>query len=136
MLPEPAADRVNAVPQVLPHEAKACQSAEAESPDPTVDPSTHWQHHQVRVCLPLHSPCPLVEMAIIQLDAAGGTSAVKSLRVTADSGWPTDTMRSEDIGARRELVSRSEWRGEWGAAEGGEMLTRWVKHGIALTLPC
>ena len=36
----------------------------------------------------------------------------------ADSGLPTDTMRSEDIGARRESVSRlSKWLGLWDVAE-------------------
>jgi hypothetical protein len=42
------------VPQVLPHEAKARQSAEAESSYPTVDPSSNWQHHPVCSIAPLH----------------------------------------------------------------------------------
>ena len=39
------------VPQILPHEAKACQSTEAKPSYSPVDPSTHWQHYSV--CLSL-----------------------------------------------------------------------------------
>ena len=35
----------------------------------------------------------------------------------ADSEWPADTTQSEDIGARRESVSRSTWGGGWDVAE-------------------
>lgn len=35
------------VPQVFPHQAEACQSAEAEPPDPPVDPPPYRKHHQV-----------------------------------------------------------------------------------------
>jgi hypothetical protein len=38
-------------PQVVPHQAEACQSAEAEPPYPPMDPSENWQHHQVRCAL-------------------------------------------------------------------------------------
>ena len=58
---------LNAVTQDLPHEAKARQSAEAEPPNSTMDPSTHWQYHSVRA-YSFNSFCPLVEMAIIQSD--------------------------------------------------------------------
>ena len=37
-----------AVPQVVPYEAEARQSAEAESPYPAVDQTEDEQHHQVR----------------------------------------------------------------------------------------
>ena len=39
-------------------------------------------------------------------------------KVKANSEWPTDTTRSEDIGGRRELVSRSKCRGGRSGAEG------------------
>ena len=36
------------VPQDIPHEAKACEGAEAEPPNSSVDPPANWQHHPVR----------------------------------------------------------------------------------------
>ena len=53
-----------------------------------------------------------------------GPSAGNMIKVDADSEWPTDTTRSEDIGGRRELVSRSKWCGERYRAE-GKMDVRW-----------
>merc|ERR1711874_813269 len=38
----------DAVPEVLPHQAEACQSAEAEPPHPSVDSPEDRQHHQVQ----------------------------------------------------------------------------------------
>lgn len=37
------------VPQVFPHQAEAGQGPEAEPSHPSVDPSAHQQHHQVRM---------------------------------------------------------------------------------------
>jgi hypothetical protein len=39
----------SAEPQDLPHQAEACESAEAEPPHPPVDPPEDQQHHQVRL---------------------------------------------------------------------------------------
>ena len=47
-----------------------------------------------------------------------GLSAGKTSKVKANSEWPTDTTRSEDIGGRRELVSRSKCLGGRSGAEG------------------
>ncbi|KAL1995248.1 hypothetical protein VTN49DRAFT_1435 [Thermomyces lanuginosus] len=35
----------DAEPQVFPHQAEACQSAEAEPSHPAMDPSPNWEHH-------------------------------------------------------------------------------------------
>ena len=61
-------------------------------------------------------------MAITLFDAARGTPAGMLVSVKADLGWSTGTMQSEDIGGRRESVSRSKWRGEWDVEEGKWML--------------
>lgn len=45
---------ITIVTQILPHQAKACESAEAESSYPTVDPSQNWQHNQVRSITPFN----------------------------------------------------------------------------------
>ena len=110
---ETITDQVNAVPQVLPHEAKTRQSAETEPPNPTMDPSTHWQYHPVRARF-FYLPVWCRKGIIVQSCAA----AAHPLGIKADSEWPTDTTRSEDIGGRRELVSRSKWCGERYRAEG------------------
>merc|ERR1712063_129700 len=38
----------DAVPKVIPHQAEACESAEAEPPHPSVDSLEDRQHHQVQ----------------------------------------------------------------------------------------
>ena len=68
-------------------------------------------------------------MAIILFDVAEGTPAGMLVSVKADLGWPTGTTQSEDIGGRRESVSRSKWRGEWDVEEEKWMsMARWIKE--------
>lgn len=40
-------DGNNIEPKVIPHQAEACESAEAEPSYPSVDSSEDWKHHQV-----------------------------------------------------------------------------------------
>ena len=54
-----------------------------------------------------------------------GPSAGNMITVKADSEGPTDTTRSEDIGGRRESVSRSKWRG----GRYGERRGKWMFDG-------
>ena len=50
------------------------------------------------------------------------------VRIKVDSGWPTDTTQSDDIGARRGLVSRSKGRGAWDVVEGEQIgMASWTK---------
>jgi hypothetical protein len=78
------------VPQVLPHEAKARQSAEAESSYPTVDPPTNRQHH------PVYSTVPSYKLK----------RQFQGYRKDRTNRTCTDITPSDDIGARPESASR------------------------------
>ena len=55
----------------------------------------------------------------------------------ADARWSTGTTQSEDIGGRRESVSRSKWCGEWDVDEGKRMLmARWTEDVVYSGPPC
>lgn len=56
-------------------------------------------------------------MAIIPFHGAVAYLAGELVRVKADSEWLIDTTQSEDIGGRRESVSRSKCWGERDVAE-------------------
>lgn len=65
-----------------------------------------------------------METFISQFDEAAADLQGILVRIKADSGWPTGTTQSGDIGARRELVSRSKDGRIWYEAERKQI--RWL----------